>query len=406
VIMKGIPDTAPLFKVDAKLQSWMCQIRRHIHAHPELSFQEHKTSHFIQEKLKELNVSFSSGHAGTGVVAFLPGESKEPGCGVALRADMDALPITEETGLSFSSTTPGVMHACGHDGHTAMLLGAASLLSKRKLKRPVTLIFQPAEEHGNGAEKLVNEGILQGAEVIFGGHIDTHLPTGVMTVDPGIVCAWADPFTITLRGRSGHAARPHQAVDALVAAANLIMSAQTLVSRSVDPNRSAVVTFGSVEAGTAQNIIAQDALLKGTVRSTHEQTRSTTLDGLQRMVESIGRMHGVEADLFFENRIPAVINDIECAEIAHKAAMISIGVNAVESQGVASLGAEDFAFYQQMLPGCMVRFGASCGKGAGVSHSGTFTFDENVLTIGALWYANVVQQWFEKASERGGEDER
>ena len=384
--------STPDFFVGAELRSWLVDIRRHIHSNPELSFQEYETAAFIQQKLNEIGVASDGSVATTGVIASLPGVSS--GKGVALRADMDALPITEETELAFRSKNIGVMHACGHDGHVAMLLGAAALLKAKELPGMVKLVFQPAEEYGNGALHMVEAGVLDDVQAIFAGHIDTHLPIGTMTVDEGIVCAWADPFQIHLRGRSGHAARPHEAVDTVVAAANLILAAQTLVSRGVDPNRSAVISIGTVHAGTAQNIIAQDALLKGTVRSTHYQTRKTTLEGLKRIVESISLMHGVEATLDFHNCIPAVENDKDMAENARESAHLVKTVTSVISQGASSLGAEDFAFYLEKVPGCMVRFGASLGARAGVSHSGTFDFDEDVLAIGASWYATVAWKWF------------
>ncbi len=385
---------APVFAIGTDLKSWLVDIRRHIHSNPELSFQEYETAAFIQQKLNEIGVTSEGGVATTGVIGSLPGASS--GKGVALRADMDALPITEETELDFRSKNIGVMHACGHDGHVAMLLGAAALLKSIDLPGNVKLIFQPAEEYGNGALHMIEAGVLKDVEAVFAGHIDTHLPVGTITVDEGIVCAWADPFQIHLHGRSGHAARPHEAVDTVVAAANLILAAQTIVSRGVDPNKSAVISIGTVHAGTAQNIIAQDALLKGTVRSTHYQTRKTTLEKLKRIVESIGLMHGVETTLDFHNCIPAVENDGEMAGYARESAHLVNTVTSVISQGASSLGAEDFSFYQQMVPGCMVRFGASLGARAGVSHSGTFDFDEDVLAIGASWYATTAWRWFHR----------
>lgn len=382
--------------VDPELKKWIRDIRRHLHNNPELSFEEHETAAFIQKKLAELNIESTGSIAKTGVVATLPGNTAD-GHTVALRADMDALPISEETGLVYGSKNPGVMHACGHDGHVAMLLGAAALLRRQLLPGAVKLLFQPAEEYGNGAMHMMAADVLENVEAIFAGHIDTHIPLGTITVDEGIVCAWADPFHISLRGRSGHAARPHEAVDTVVAAANLVLSAQTLISRGVDPNRSAVVSIGHVQAGTAQNIIAQDALLRGTVRSTHKQTRMNMLEGLSRMVESIGLMHGVEANLDFHNCIPAVENNPVAAEVARAAAVQIEAVTTVTSQGAPSLGAEDFAFYLQKVPGCMVRFGAALEReGIGVSHSGRFDFNEDVLSVGASWYANVAWQWLRK----------
>ncbi len=390
-----------LFEVSPHLEDWMRNIRRHLHAHPELSFKEEKTAAYIQEKLQEIGISSQGNIANTGVVANIAGNAGK-GPVVALRADMDALPVLEETGLSFSSKYDGIMHACGHDGHVAMLLGGAALLKEKDFPGEVKLIFQPAEEHGNGALHVVNAGVLHDVGAIYAGHVDTHYPVGIVTIDEGIVCAWADPFRITLRGRSGHAARPHEAVDTVVAAANLIVSLQTLISRGVDPNRSAVVTIGSIQAGTAQNIIAQEAVLMGTVRSTHEQTRENTLEGLKRVVESIAKMHGVEAVLDFHDAIPAVQNDKLAVESARVAAGNAKGITAAKSQGAPSLGAEDFAFYQQHIPGCIVRFGAALDNGAGVSHSRTFDFNEDVLAIGASWYAAVAYQWLNTKHTMGG----
>ncbi|MEE4241772.1 MAG: amidohydrolase [Desulfopila sp.] len=387
------------FTISAARKRWIRDIRRHIHAHPELSFLEKETGRFIQDKLIETGLDFEGGVAGTGVVSTLmgpPGRHQT----VALRADMDALPVQEETALSFASTRQGVMHACGHDGHIAMLLGAAALLAEKELPGPVKFIFQPAEEHGNGAQHLIKAGVLENVEAVFAGHIDTHFPLGTITVDDGIICAWADPFVIRLRGRGGHAARPHESIDAVVAAADLVQSVQNLISRGADPNRAAVITIGCLQAGTAQNIIAENALLKGTIRSTDCQTRENTIAGLKRVVDSIGVMHRVEADLDFHEAVPAVINEKKAAETARVAASRTPGVLAVTSQGCASLGAEDFAFYQNSIPGCMVRFGASLEQGAGVAHSGLFDFNEDVLNIGALWYANVAWQWLKDRYEK------
>lgn len=384
------PQDKKTLTIDTDLKKWMVDIRRHIHKHPELSFQEEKTSLFIQEKLKQIGITEIDTVAKTGIVADVKGRDTNIPV-VALRADIDALPVMEETDLDFSSVNSGVMHACGHDGHVAMLLGGAALLKNMDLPGTVRLIFQPAEEHGNGAQHVVEAGVLHDVGAVFAGHVDTHYPVGTVTIDEGIVCAWADPFHISLRGKSGHAARPHEAVDTVVAAANLILSVQTLISRGVDPNRSAVVTIGSIEAGTAQNIIAQEALLKGTVRATHNQTRENTLEGLKRIVTSIASMHGVEAVLDFNNSIPAVQNDKHAVESGRIAAAKVSGITATKSQGAPSLGAEDFAFYQQKVPGCLVRFGAA--NGAGVSHSRTFDFSEDVLDIGASWYAAVALQW-------------
>jgi len=373
----------------------MVDIRRHLHTYPETSYDEYRTASFIEAKLSELGLSSTGGHAGTGVIAEI-GDATE-NC-VALRADMDALPIDEQTGLSYSSVHQGVMHGCGHDGHVAMLLGAAALLKKQGAgKGRVKLIFQPAEEHGNGAAQLVREGVLDGVKAIFGGHIDTHFKTGEITVDEGLICAYADPFMIKVTGRGGHAARPHEGSDAVVAAASLVMIAQTLVSREVDPNKSLVITIGSFQAGTVHNIIAGQAVLQGTVRSTDEEYREKTISGLRRIVHSIESMYDVHTEIVFEQGLPAVINSSAATEIARAAAYDDTGVDKVISQGYPSLGGEDFSFYQQRTEGCLVRFGAMPEKIAGPAHSPTFDFDENCLKIGAAWLCSAAWRWLHRS---------
>jgi len=383
------------FFVDDDLLEWMYVIRQHLHQYPEISFQEHKTSAYIHQKLDEIGIKERKNIAGTGITATL-GRDIDGCLGVGLRADMDGLPIIEETKLPFGSQHHGIMHGCGHDGHSAMLLGAAALLLRMELPGRVKLVFQPAEEHGCGAEMMVEEGVLNSLGAIFAGHIDTHFPTGTVTVDSGIICAYADPFTIYVRGKSGHAARPHEAVDAIVAASSLVTNIQTLVSREVDPNDSAVVTIGSFLAGTVHNVIAGRAVLQGTLRSTHLLTRERTINGLRRIVESIGIMYGVETKLEFKHGLPAVKNSPEAAATARETAKSLLDVKDVISQGFPSLGSEDFSFYQQKIDGCLVRFGAFLSDETGPAHSSTFNFDENVFRVGASWLAAVAYDWLYK----------
>ncbi len=388
-ITPGLPD----FGVDEALQKWMVQIRRHVHKYPETSYDEYRTAEYVREKLSELGIESTGGHGGTGVIAYV---GKEEGKCVALRADMDALPINEQSNLPFSSVNQGIMHACGHDGHVAMLLGAAAVL-KRHWPGPgrVKLIFQPAEEHGNGAAQLVREGVLDGVQAVFGGHIDTHFKPGEITVDEGLICAYSDPFLIRIKGRGGHAARPHEGSDAVVAAASLVMIVQTLVSRELDPNKSQVITIGSFQAGTVHNVIADEAILKGTVRSTDEVYREKTICGLKRIVQSIETMYDVHTEIVFEQGLPAVINTDRAAEIARLAAWDITNVDKVITQGYPSLGGEDFSFYQQYVEGCLVRFGAMLPDGAGPAHSPTFDFDENCLKFGAAWLASAAWRWLQ-----------
>lgn len=378
-----------------ELQEWMRVIRRTLHQYPELSFQEHKTSFLIQEKLKELGIEFRNGWGGTGVIALIgDAGSNDSRSHVALRADMDGLPVGDQKAVDYASKVPGVMHACGHDGHVAMLLGAAALLKEKVTTGRVSLIFQPAEEHGNGAQKIIQEGALQdGIKAVFAGHIDTHYATGTITVDEGLICSFSDPFSITITGKSGHAARPHEAKDTIVAGAYLVTALQTLISRETDPNQSCVLTVGRFEGGSAHNIIAEETILQGTIRSGHCDVRERVLAGVQRIIDGVALQFGVRISILYEDCLPAVINSGLATGIARCAAQQVVGRDHVISQGRPSLGGEDFAFYQQVVEGCLVRFGANSLEENSPAHSGTFDFDEDVLAVGAEWLASVALQW-------------
>ena len=381
--------------VDPQLLEWMRTIRRTLHQHPELSYKEHYTSALIQEKLTELGVEFSRGWGGTGVIATLGKASAHSGH-VGLRADMDALPIQDNKKTAYTSKIPGVMHACGHDGHVAMLLGAAALLCKREVPGRISLIFQPAEEHGNGAAKIIEEGALKdGIGAVFAGHIDIHYPTGTMTVDDGVICSSADPFLLRVVGQSAHAARPHEAKDAIVAGAYLVTALQTLISRETDPNKSAVVTVGKFQAGDANNVIAEEACIEGTIRSNDSLVRSRILNRLQCMCDGIALQFGVRVTVQFGDCLPVVVNSASATKIARRAAQLVVGEEHILSQGRPSLGGEDFAFYQQVVDGALVRFGAQGLTENGPAHSRSFDFDENVLAVGASWLACVALQWLE-----------
>lgn len=374
-----------------ELLTWMRDIRQHLHQNPELSFCEFKTAAYIQEQLSNISIDSRGGVAGTGVLAEIgPADADFT---VGLRADMDALPISENTGLPFTSTNMGCMHACGHDGHVAMLLGAASLLRDMGLPCRIRFLFQPAEEQGNGALRMIEAGAIDGLTAIFCGHIDTHYATGSITVDEGIICAFADPFVIKLHGKSGHAARPHETKDAIVAAASLINSLQSLVAREIDPNHSAVLSIGQIHAGEIHNVIADEAIIDGTIRCTHPVTRQHMLAGLERMVQANAALYDITSELEFTDSLPAVINPKISTSTAYDAAEIIVSEKNVLSQGPSSLGGEDFAFYLQKIEGCMVRFGARLSDKTGPAHSSTFDFDDGVLSIGAAWYAQVALQF-------------
>ena len=369
-------------------KEWIIETRRVLHAHPEPSFREYKTQEILAEVLEELDVPFKKGLAKTGLLAAI---TPDHGPYVALRADMDALPIEERTGLEFSSKNPGFMHACGHDGHMAMLLGAIRLLKDEELRGGgVKFIFQPGEEGGGGAKTMIEEGVLEGVSMIFGGHIDRHFPPGKIACDKGLICAYTDPFTVEIIGQGGHAARPHETVDCIVVASLIVMEIQTLVSREIDPTYPTVVTVGEIHGGNAHNCIAERTVLKGTVRTTNEKIRATILKGLERLVHATGHLHGAKTEFLWHPGYPPVINDPTGTAIAHRAASAIVGEENVVHQRYPSLGGEDFAFYLEKVPGCFVRFGAQKKGLEGVpAHSPYFDFDESILPIGAAFLAKV-----------------
>jgi len=375
--------------IDAGLIDWMRAIRREIHEHPELSFQEKRTSQFICEKLDELNIPYTNNIGGTGVLAYLGDREKTRGC-VVLRADMDALPITENTGLPFSSKNPGVMHACGHDGHVAMLLGAASILKRRSIPGKVILLFQPAEEKGGGAERMLESDVLAEMDTIFAGHIDRHLDTGQIAAQPGLICAFTDEFSITIGGKGGHAAKPHETTDCIVVASLLVMSLQTLVSRETNPVFPSVVTVGKLSGGSAPNVIADRAMLEGTIRTTDPVGREKILNGLKRMVCAMEDLYEATASVQITPGYPPVINHETSAGIAMAAARQTVGDEGLIQLPHPSLGGEDFSFYLNRVPGCMVRFGAkNSDLQTAAAHSPGFDFDEGVLPVGAEFLARV-----------------
>ena len=373
--------------IDRALADWMREIRRQLHRHPELSGAEHQTCSFILARLAELGIPARRVHQ-TGALADL---GPERGAAVALRADIDALPIEEATGLEFASQNQGVMHACGHDGHVAMLLGAAALLQKSgRLSGPVRLIFQPAEEGDGGALGMIAAGALAGVKSIFSGHIDRHFPVGKIAVEPGIICASTDDFTIEFRGPGGHAAKPHESADCIVSAAALVLNLQTLISRARDPVTPAVLTVGRIQGGSAANVIAAETAISGTIRALDPQTRQMLLHGLEKMARTAARSAGLKVEVTIRPGCPPLNNDPGATALARQVAERRLGAAMVPGLLAPSMGGEDFAFYLREVPGCLVRFGAGKKRApAGPAHSPTFDFNEKVLPIGAAFLAEV-----------------
>ncbi len=383
------PGATPVSRaVEPSVFERMVEIRRDLHRHPELSWQERRTARRLRRRLRELGIE-ARPVCGTGLVADLPGPAGRPI--VALRADLDALPIQEETGLEFSSVHAGVMHACGHDGHAAMLLGAAEMLAgEPRLPAPVRLIFQPAEERGAGAEAMLEEGVLDGVGMIFGGHLDRHFPTGWIVAAEGPVNASTDGFRISVRGQGGHAARPHEAVDAVVVGSLIVMAIQTIVSREVDPAHPSVVTVGRFDAGTAGNVIAGQALLEGTIRAQDEAVRQHLQRSLRRIVESVGQLHQAQLEVELLEGTPRLVNHAGAARLARQAARLVTDDGKVRRRAPVNMGGEDFAQYLQRTRGCYVRFGAQVsGREGYPAHSSRFDFDEEALAFGAAWFHRI-----------------
>jgi len=305
---------------------------------------------------------------------------------------MDALPVTEETGLPFSSLVKGAMHACGHDGHVAIVLGAAAILKKNPPEGNAVFIFQPAEETEGGAKPMIEQGVLNGVDMIFGGHIETHHFAGEIGIKHGVHTAYTDAFEIRITGKGGHAARPHETVDAVLIAGRLVMDMQTIISRNIDPLYPAVITVGYIKAGTVNNAIAEKAVLKGTIRTTDEAIRAQVIDRIGKMTTSFSSLHGADIQFILKPGYPPVINEERAYGFAKHVSEGLVGKDNTIILPLPGLGGEDFAYYLQEVPGCFVRFGGGMhGRENFPSHSPRFDFDEEALRVGAAYMSELVR---------------
>jgi amidohydrolase len=370
------------------------QWRRHIHRHPELSFQEFETARFIAQALRDMGIDVQTGVGKTGVVGRL-GSGKPV---IALRADMDALPVLEETGLSFSSVNEGVMHACGHDTHIACLLGAAKLLAETPPPRgEVRFLFQPAEEtvddeEQSGAMRMADEGAIDGVDAIFGLHNWPEIEVGKVALSAGPQMASAGKFTARIRGRGGHGASPHQTVDPVVLAAQAVLALQTIVSRRLDPIDTGVVTVGSIHGGTRDNIIPEYVDLVGTLRS----LRTEVYEQLKREVTralGIARALGGDFEVEFHKSFPVTYNDSQMTALVTEVAQEMLGAEQV-LPAEPTMGGEDFSVFAQRVPGCFMRLGAGFpGQPLRNHHDPHFDVDESALPIGAAMLAQVAVRY-------------
>ncbi|WP_421988977.1 amidohydrolase [Roseococcus sp.] len=369
-----------------KLTAW----RRHLHAHPELSQQEAETSRFVQEKLTELGVSFVAGVGGHGIVATLHrGGSNRS---VGLRADMDALPIAETTGLPHASTRPGVMHACGHDGHTVSLLGAAALLqADRSWTGTVQLIFQPAEENGAGARAMIADGLFERfpMDQVFAYHNWPGMEAGTVAVREGPVMAQGGRITITVKGHAGHAAKPNLARDPIVAAGALVSALQTVVSRNVDPMEAAVLTIGTIHGGTVANQIPESVVLQGTVRSFRRGQREEIVADIRRICAGIGAAFGQTVTL--ETGPGGLVTVNTKAEAALGLAAAEAAGYAIRRDLPASTGGEDFAAMLERVPGAMAWIGNGPAAPGRELHNPGYDFNDAILPVASGWLAGVAK---------------
>ena len=368
-----------------RLTPQLIEDRRYFHQHPELGFQEENTARVVAQRLRELGLEVRTGVGRTGVVGVLRGG--RPGRTVLLRADMDALPIEEENDVPYRSQNPGVMHACGHDAHTAILLGVATILAgmREEIAGNVTFAFQPAEEIVSGAKEMIEAGAMADPPVdaCFGLHVWQNLPVGVIGVRSGPLMAAGDAFRAVIRGRSAHAAEPHRGIDATLIASQTVVALQSLVSREVSPLESAVVTVGQLHAGTASNIIASHAELAGTVRTFDKEVRRHLSERVPALIRSIAEAMGAEAEVEYSFGVPATVNDPAMTEIVRAAAAEVVGPeNVVEA--TPTMGSEDMSFFLEAAPGCYF-FAGSSNEGTGKTfghHHPRFDIDEQVLPIG------------------------
>jgi amidohydrolase len=372
------------------IQAW----RRDIHQHPELLYDVHRTAAFVADRLREFGCDeVATGLGRTGVVGVIKGR-KPKGNGdvkvIGLRADMDALPIEEQTNLAYASKTPGKMHACGHDGHTAMLLGAARYLAEtRNFAGDAVVIFQPAEEGGAGAKAMINDGLMDrfGIEQVYGMHNGPGIPIGSFAIRPGPVMAATDAIDIRIEGLGGHAARPHKCLDSVLVGAQLVTGLQSIVSRTIDPLDSVVVSMCEFHAGNARNVIPQTAELRGTVRTLTAEARELVEKRVREVVAGVAQMTGAKIDLVYEPGYPVTVNHALQTDVASNVAKQIAGDTNVH-QMPPMMGAEDFSYMLEARPGAFI----FCGNGnsAGLHHP-AYNFNDEAIVFGTSYWIKLVE---------------
>ena len=368
-------------------------LRRRIHRHPEIGLALPRTQQIVLEALAPLGLDVRTGSRTTSVVATLDGA--RPGPTMLLRADMDALPLQEDTGLPFASEVAGAMHACGHDTHVAMLVGAARMLAARRatLAGRVVFMFQPGEEGYHGARVMIEEGLLEAdrrPDAAFGLHVGARHPAGVIATRPGAMLASGDTFQITVRGDGGHASAPHDCIDPIPIACEIVQAFQTLVTRRVNAFDPAVLTVAKIEAGTTRNVIPETASLLGTIRTVSERTRTNVLDGVSRVAEGIAAAHGATAEVTLISGYPVTVNNDAFAERVRRVATELLGPERVQSMATPIMGSEDFSYVLQRVPGAFAFLGTRPAEGpAPPNHSNRMLVNESALPVGVAMHVAV-----------------
>ena len=384
----------PIVNRIAEFHAEMTEWRRDLHAHPELSMQESRTSAMVQAKLREFGVDeIITGMAEHGVVGVIRGGSGDRAIG--LRADMDALPIQEETGVPYASVNPGAMHACGHDGHTTMLLGAAKYLAEtRNFDGTVYVIFQPAEEFEGGADKMVKDGLFERCPMdqVYGLHNWPQAPAGTFLWRAGPVMAAVGWFEITVTGKGSHGAFPHQGVDSIMVSAQIINALQTIVSRTIEPIEGGVVSVGHISGGDAPNILPERVFMKGTARWFKQSVGDRIEASIHRIATGIAASFGASAEVKFSRHAPATVNDEDAATLAMRAAASVSGEAKVRHMGEPTMGGEDFAYMLEAKQGAYLMLGGGRGPDEPLLHHPRYDFNDEILPVGASWYATLSEQ--------------
>ena len=382
----------PIVNRAAGMQEEIAAWRRDFHAHPEVLYEVHRTAGIVAEKLREFGCDeVVTGVGRTGVVAVVKGRSNRSGKVIGIRADMDALPITEATDVPWKSKTKGAMHACGHDGHTAMLLGAAKYLTEtRNFDGTVVLIFQPAEEGGAGGLAMVRDGLMDrwGIQQVFGLHNAPGVPAGEFEINAGPILAAADRFTIEITGYGAHASRPHASIDPVAVGCQLHAALQTIVARNIDPLKSAVLSITMFHAGEASNVIPQTARMQGTVRTLDAKVRDRIEKRMKEIASGVAAMHGAKIEVDYQRGYPVTVNHAAETELAARAARDVAGEAGVNSSMTPLMGAEDFSYMLEARPGAFIFMGN--GSTAGLHHP-AYDFNDEAIPAGVSFWARLVE---------------